>query len=62
MSKLVDTFENWEESILNYFSYGKVTNGTVEELNNKIKLIKRCGYGYDNNGNFRQRILTECAG
>ena len=62
MSKLVDTFENWEESILNYFSYGKVTNGTVEELNNKIKLIKRRGYGYRNNMNFRQRILTECAG
>ncbi len=62
MGKFVDTLENWEEWILNYFSSGKVTNGTVEGLNNKIKVIKRRGYGYRNNGNFRQRILTECAG
>jgi transposase len=54
------TLENWEEWILNYFSSGKVTNGVVEGLNNKIKLIKRRGYGYRNNGNFRQRILIEC--
>jgi transposase len=54
------TLENWEEWILNYFSSGKVTNGTVEGLNNKIKLIKRRAYGYTNTANFRQRILVEC--
>lgn len=54
------TLGNWEEWILNYFSSGKVTNGTVEGLNNKIKLIKRRAYGYRNNDNFRQRILVEC--
>jgi transposase len=62
MQKFVDTLENWEEWILNYFTSGKITNGVVEGLNNKIKLIKRRGYGYRNNGNFRQRVLTECAG
>jgi transposase len=56
------TLDNWEEWILNYFSSGKITNGAVEGLNNKIKLIKRRGYGYRNNGNFRQRILVECGG
>jgi len=54
------TLGNWEEWILNYFSSGKITNGVVEGLNNKIKLIKRRAYGYRNNGNFRQRILVEC--
>jgi len=54
------TLHNWEEWILNYFSSGKITNGVVEGLNNKIKLIKRRAYGYRNNGNFRQRILVEC--
>ena len=54
------TLDNWEEWILNYFSSGKITNGVVEGLNNKIKLIKRRGYGYRNNGNFRQPILVEC--
>ena len=34
----------------------------VEGWNNRIKLIKRRGYGYGNIGNFRQRILTQCAG
>jgi len=54
------TLDNWEELILNYFSSGKITNGVVEGLNNKIKLIKRRAYGYRNIGNFRQRILIEC--
>lgn len=54
------TLDNWEELILNYFSSGKITNGVVEGLNNKIKLIKRRAYGFRNNGNFRQRILNEC--
>jgi len=54
------TLDNWEEWILNYFSSGKITNGVVEGLNNKIKLIKRRGYGYTNTSNFRQRILVEC--
>lgn len=56
----LSTLNNWEEWILNYFSSGKITNGVVEGLNNKIKLIKRRGYGYRNNDNFRQRILVEC--
>lgn len=60
LEKFLGTLDNWEEWILNYFSSGKVTNGVVEGLNNKIKLIKRRGYGYRNNGNFRQRILVEC--
>ncbi len=54
------TLERWEPWILNYFSSGKVTNGVVEGLNTKIKLIKRRGYGYTNRRNFRQRILVEC--
>jgi transposase len=54
------TLDNWEEWILNYFSSGKITNGVVEGLNNKIKVIKRRGYGYRNNGNFKKRILVEC--
>lgn len=54
------TLDNWEEWILNYFSSGKITNGVVEGINNKIKVIKRRGYGYRNNGNFKKRILVEC--
>jgi transposase len=58
----LSTLDNWEEWILNYFSSGKITNGVVEGINNKLKLIKRRAYGYRNNGNFRQRVLVECGG
>ena len=60
LETFLGTLDNWEEWILNYFSSGKITNGVVEGLNNKIKVIKRRAYGYRNNGNFRQRILVEC--
>ncbi|MBS4461052.1 ISL3 family transposase [Aerococcaceae bacterium zg-B36] len=33
------------------------TNGPIEGLNNRIKNIKRCGYGYRNFYNLRARIL-----
>lgn len=58
----LSTLDNWEEWILNYFSSGKITNGVVEGINNKLKLIKRRAYGYRNNDNFRQRVLVECRG
>ncbi|ARJ51637.1 hypothetical protein B5P37_10105 [Staphylococcus lutrae] len=34
-----------------------LTNGPIEGINNKIKLIKRVSYGYRNFYNFRNRIL-----
>lgn len=58
----LSTLDNWQEWILNYFSSGKITNGVVEGINNKLKLIKRRAYGYRNTTNFRQRVLVECGG
>lgn len=57
--KFLTTLSNWKESILNYFD-GKVTNGFVEGMNNKIKLIKRKGFGFTNHKHFRYRILDSC--
>lgn len=62
LDPFLTTLDNWEPWILNYFSSGKITNGAVEGINNKLKLIKRRAYGYRNNGNFRQRALVECGG
>ena len=45
--------------ILNYF-HNHVTNGFVEGLNNKLKVIKRGGFGYRNLDHFRLRVLMEC--
>jgi transposase len=56
-NKLLHTFTNWREEILNYFDY-RLTNGFVEGKNNRIKTIKRMAYGYRNMNNFRIRILA----
>ncbi|MBA7557031.1 hypothetical protein ES705_49760 [subsurface metagenome] len=60
MNKFIKLLDNWGEWILNYFVSNKVTNGFVEGMNNKIKLIKRIGYGYRNKMNFRRKVLIEC--
>ena len=50
----------WWEPILNYFAL-QYTNGFAEGMNNKIKTLKRIGYGQRNFSRFRWRILKECA-
>lgn len=50
----------WWEKILNYFAL-TYSNGFTEGMNNKIKTLKRQGYGYKNFDRFRVRILNECA-
>jgi transposase len=57
----VKTLEHWWKPILNYFNR-RVTNGAVEGLNNRVKLIKRRAYGYRNVTNFRNRVVAEISG
>jgi len=56
------TFINWKQEIIASFdrhpvTKKKMTNGTVEGINNFIKVIKRVSYGYKNFNRFRARIL-----
>ena len=60
MDGFLRLLNNWREWILNYFVSNKVTNAFVEGMNNKIKVIKRVGYGYRNKMNFRRKVLVEC--
>lgn len=50
------TMINWSTGILNSFDT-QYTNGFIEGCNNKIKVLKRTGYGYKNFDRFRNRIL-----
>ncbi len=43
--------------ICNYF-ISRTASGVMEGINNKIKLIKRQGYGFTNFDNFRSRLLA----
>jgi transposase len=53
----LETFGRWLEPILNYFRK-RTSNGIVEGINHKIKVIKRLAYGFRNFGNFRLRVLA----
>lgn len=50
------TIGRWIGEIIAYFNE-RITNGVVEGINNKIKLIKRSAYGFRNFDNFRTRVL-----
>lgn len=43
--------------IQNTFSYINLSNGPLEGINNKVKLIKRTSFGYRNYDHLRNRIL-----
>jgi len=58
LASFIKTLERWWDPILNYFNQ-RITNGAVEGINNRVKLIKRRGYGYRNVTNFRNRIVAE---
>ncbi|MGH1397453.1 MAG: ISL3 family transposase, partial [Trichormus sp.] len=51
-----NTIIRWFDEIIAYFDNG-TTSGAVEGINNKLKLIKRSGYGFRNFDNFRVRCL-----
>lgn len=50
------TISRWIDEILAYFDH-RTTQGVVEGINQKIKLIKRRAYGLTNFDNFRRRVL-----
>jgi transposase len=50
------TMVGWVDEIVGYFDR-RTTNITVEEINNKLKLIKRLGYGFCNFSIFRLRSV-----
>ncbi len=54
--KSIKTIVRWRSEVVGYFD-GRTTSGTVEGINNKLKLIERLGYGFRNFNNFRLRSL-----
>jgi transposase len=54
------TIRRWLDEILAYFD-NRTSQGIVEGINQKIKLIKRRAYGMTNFDNFQRRILLNWA-
>ena len=53
-SEMSNTIIRWFDEVIAYFDNG-TNSGTIEGINNKLKLIKRSGYGFRNFENFRVR-------
>ena len=51
------TISRWKEYIVNSFIDERYSNGFTEGTNNKIKVIKRVGFGYKSFMLLRARIL-----
>ena len=54
--KSCQTISRWIDEILAYFD-NRTTQGVVEGINQKIKLIKRKAFGLTNFDSFRRRVL-----
>ena len=56
-SDAIKTIRNHLDTICNYF-LSRTTNGVMEGINNRLKLIKRQAYGFMNFENMRKRFLS----
>lgn len=56
-AEVITTIRSHLDGICNYFR-NRTTNGVMEGINNRIKLIKRQAYGFTNFDNFRERLLA----
>src|SRR5699024_9418676 len=56
--KTINSMKRYLPYVNNDLIY-RVSNGPTEGMNNKLKLIKRTGYGYASFRNFRARILLQ---
>jgi len=59
LSQFVKTLESWWDEVVNACVY-PLNNGRAEGFNNKIKLMKRMGFGYRNRETFKLRIQAAC--
>jgi len=66
MHNLIENLENQKKAlssrlskrqIKNTMYYNGLSNGPLEGINNKIKVIKRISYGYKSFSNFKAKIL-----
>ena len=57
MFTAVKTLRKYKRHIKNTMYYNGLSNGPLEGINNKIKVIKRISYGYRSFSNFRGKIL-----
>jgi Transposase len=58
LDQFIQTFERWQEEILNYFA-GRQTSGPVEGLNNKARVILKRAYGLKSADSLWTRLILD---
>ena len=57
LNRVLQTFKKFLPYLQNTCEYPTLSNGPIEGINNKIKVLKRNAYGYSSFTHFRNRIL-----
>ena len=57
LNRILQTLKKFLPYIQNTCEYPTLSNGPIEGINNKIKVLKRNAYGYSSFTHFRNRIL-----
>lgn len=57
--RVCDVIRKYRKNIENYI-VSRLTTAVSEGINNKIKVLKRVGYGYPNTKSFQLKILQRC--
>ena len=57
LNRVLQIFMKFLPYLQNTCEYPTLSNGPIEGINNKIKVLKRNGYGYSSFTHFRNRIL-----
>ena len=57
MFTAIKTLRKYKRQIENTMYYNGLSNGLLEGINNKIKVIKRISYGYKSFSKFKVKIL-----
>ena len=57
LRRVLRTFTKFNKFLENTFNDPQLTNGPIEGINNKIKVLKRNAYGFRNYYHFKNRIL-----
>ncbi len=57
--KFAKLLRKYRKNIEGYIT-SRITTAVIEGLNNKIKVLKRMGYGYTNEVSFMRKILQRC--
>lgn len=57
LRRVLRTLRKHQKPVFNALQFPRLTNGPIEGINNKIKVLKRTAFGYKSYPNFRNRIL-----